>query len=158
MILRHHSPGRTASALRSSTRGVVAVEFALVAPLFLLLVLGTMVFALYFATFVAVIQGASEGARASIGGMTDAERGQLASNQVRALLTAYRPLLDPARATVTSRAVTAGTTPGYRVSVSYPVSDFGFDWFYGFLNAVGGGGQAAPQTVSYSVTVANGGY
>jgi Flp pilus assembly protein TadG len=133
------------------------VEFALVAPLFLLLVFGTMVFSLYFATFVAVIQASSEGARASIGGLTNAERNTLARAQVTALLTSYQPLLNPTRATVTTTPVTAGTTPSYRVSVSYPISDFGFGFFYSFLNSFGGR-ATAPTTVSYSVTVANGGY
>lgn len=142
----------------SATEGAVALEFALVAPLFLLLVFGTMIFALYFATFVAVIHGSAEGARASIGGFTDAERSQLARNRVATLLTGYQPLLSPARATVTTQAVTSGGRPAYRVAVAYPIGDFGFGWFYTFLNSVGGDGQSAPQTVSYSVTVANGGY
>ncbi len=144
----------------SSTDGAVAIEFALVAPLFLLLVLGTMVFAIYFATFVAVIQGAAEGARASIGGMNDAERDQLARARVQILFQGYQPLLNPMRTTVNTTPIAGGGTaaPSYRVRVSYPISDFGFGFFYNFLNAVGGGSQAAPQTVSYSVTVANGGY
>ena len=135
------------------------MEFALVAPLFLLLVFGTMIFAIYFATFVAVIHGAAEGARASIAGLSNTEREQLARARVQAVFAAYRPLLDPARSTVTAQGVTAGASPSYRVAVAYPVSDFGFDWFYSFMNAVSGGGtQVAPRTVSYSVTVANGGY
>jgi len=142
----------------ASERGAVAVEFALVAPLYLLLVFGTMIFAIYFATFVAVIEGASEGARASISGLTDVERGQLARARAQSLLAAYSPMLNPARATITTLPVTAGTTPSYRVAVSYPISDFGFGWFYSFMNAVSHGAQSAPQTVSYTVTVANGGY
>lgn len=137
---------------------MVAVEFALVAPLFLLLVFGTMIFALYFATFVAVIHGASEGARASVAGLSDAERAEMANSRVQLVFQSYRPLLNPARATVTTRAVLAGTSPAYRVSVSYPISDFGFDWFFQFMNAVGGSSGGAPQTVSYSVTIGNGGY
>lgn len=142
----------------ASDRGAVAVEFALVAPLFLLLLFGTMIFAIYFATFVAVIHGAAEGARSSIAGLTNAERDELARARVQALMQAYQPLLNPARATVTTQPITAGSSPSYRVSVAYPVSDFGFGWFYGFMNAVSGGSESAPQTVSYSVTVANGGY
>jgi Flp pilus assembly protein TadG len=141
-----------------SDRGAVAVEFALVAPLFLLLVFATMVFAIYFATFVAVIQGASEGARSSIAGISNAERDQLARSRVQLLLQSYQPLLNPTRATVTTQAITAGSLPAYRVSVAYPVSEFGFGYFYSFMNAVSGTAQTAPRNVSYSVTVANGGY
>jgi Flp pilus assembly protein TadG len=140
------------------TRGAVALEFALVAPMFLLLLFGTMIFAIYFATFVAVIHGAAEGARASVGGFSNVERNGLARARVTALLTGYQPLLDPARATVTTTPTTSGGAPGYRVRVSYPVSDFGFGWFYAFMNSFGGTGQSAPTTVAYSVTVANGGY
>jgi Flp pilus assembly protein TadG len=158
-MIRAYSPCRSRAAKRlAASEGAVALEFALVAPLFLLLLFGTMIFAIYFATFVAVIHGAAEGARASIGGFSDVERGQLARARVTTLLEGYEPLLNPARATVTTQAATSGSAPAYKVSVSYPVSDFGFGWFYGFMNAVGGGAQSAPQTVSYSVTVANGGY
>ncbi|HWK36264.1 TadE/TadG family type IV pilus assembly protein [Sphingomonas sp.] len=158
-MVRAHRPWRSRAARRlAASEGAVALEFALVAPFFLLLLFGTMIFAIYFATFVAVIHGAAEGARASIGGFTNAERGQLAQARVAALIAGYRPLLDPARVTVTTQATTSGSTPAYRVSVAYPVSDFGFGWFFSFLNAVGGGSASAPQTVSYAVTVANGGY
>jgi acyl-CoA synthetase (AMP-forming)/AMP-acid ligase II len=71
----------------------------------------------------AVIHGAAEGARASIGGFTDAERAQLARNRVNALLTGYQPLLNPARATVTTADATSNGRPAYRVSVAYPVSE-----------------------------------
>lgn len=142
----------------AASDGAVALEFALVAPFFLLLVFGTMIFALYFATFVAVIHGAAEGARASIGGFTDAERGQLARARVAALFDGYQPLLDPARATVTTQPAAPGGVSGYRVAVAYPVGDFGFGWFFSFMNGIGGGSASAPLTVSYAVTVANGGY
>lgn len=138
--------------------GAVALEFALIAPLFLLLIFGTMVFALYFATFVAVIHGSAEAARASIGGVTDAERSQLARTRVQALFTGYQPLLDPARVTVTTTPTTLGGRPGYRVAIAYPISDFGFGFFHDFAGSVGAGGAPAPATVSYAVTVANGGY
>lgn len=157
MVRAHVSARRLAGRL-SACDGAVALEFALVAPLFLLLVFGTMIFAIYFATFVAVIHGSAEGARASIGGFTNAERAQLARDRVQALLSGYQPLLNPVRATVTTQPVTSGGRPAYRVAVAYPVGDFGFGWFYTFINSVGGSGQSAPTTVSYAVTVANGGY
>jgi len=142
----------------SAEGGAVALEFALVAPLFLLLIFGTMIFSIYFATFVAVIHGSAEGARASIAGLTDAEREQQARGRVRYVLAGYRPLLDPDRASVTTVSTVAGDHRAYRVSVAYPIGDFGFGAFHAFLNSVSGSGQAAPATVSYAVTVANGGY
>ena len=56
-------------------RGVAAVEFALVAPIFLLIIAGIIVFGFYFAIQVAVTEAASEGARLSVAGLTAAEPG-----------------------------------------------------------------------------------
>ncbi|WP_162987086.1 TadE/TadG family type IV pilus assembly protein [Sphingomonas paeninsulae] len=139
----------------SSDAGVVALEFALIVPFFLLLIFGTMVFALYFATFVAVIHGANEGARASVGGISDVERGQLAVARVQYIFTAYSPLLKPALVNVQTQAV-----PGamFKVTVQYPLNDFKFGAFYNLLTAVGKGNAAQPQKIGYSVTIANGGY
>lgn len=137
-------------------RGAVALEFALVAPAFLLLVLATMVFAIYFATVVAVVHGSAEGARASVGGLDATDRAALARARVTDIFTAYQPLLNPARVTTTAE---AGTTPGtFKVKVSYPLSDFEFGGFYRLMSFVTGGGPAAPTTISNTVTVANGGY
>ena len=133
----------------------MALEFALVVPLFLLLIFGTMVFALYFAAYVAVIHGANEGARASIGGLSDAERGTLATARVRDVFSGYSPLLDPLHAVVTTRAAATGL---YQVSVSYPISEFGFGVFYGLMSDISGKASTAPTTVAYTVIVANGGY
>ena len=157
-FIRLRASCKGARRTAASEQGMVAVEFALIAPFFLVLIFATMIFALYFATFVAVIHTAAEGARASIGGLTNTERGQLAQARVTFLLASYRPLLDPARATITGQAVVAGSAPSYKVAVSYPVSDFGFGGFYRFMNATLRSSQSAPVTVSYSVTVANGGY
>lgn len=137
---------------RPHDEGVVAVEFALVAPLFMLLIFGTMVFALYFATFVAVIHGASEGAKASVAGLSDAERGTLATARIQYVFSGYSPLLDPTHVTIRTQAGTAGL---YKVTVTYPIKDFQLGSFYNFL---AGGTTAAPETVGYSVIVANGGY
>jgi len=138
-----------------SDEGAVAVEFALVVPLFLLLIFGTMVFAFYFATYVAVIHGANEGARASVGGINDAERGTLAAARVRYVFSGYTPLLDPLHAVIATQ---PGATGYYKVTVSYPISEFGFGVFYTLLGAVSGQPTTAPTTVGYSVIVANGGY
>src|ERR1700712_1681759 len=87
-----------------SDAGVVALEFALIVPLFLLLIFATMAFALYFATFVAVIHGANEGARASVGGISTVERGALAKASVQSIFGSYAPLLNPAHVVVDAQA------------------------------------------------------
>lgn len=141
----------------SSDTGVVALEFALIVPLFLLLIFATMVFALYFATFVAVIHSANEGARASIGGISDTERGQLAAARIQLIFSSYSPLLNPAHAIVTTSG-TAGAT--FKVTVKYPISEFApnFAPYYALFASVSGRQAVRPTTVGYSVTVANGGY
>lgn len=141
---------------RARDEGVVALEFALIAPVFLVLVLGTMVFAIYFATAVAVTHAAGEGARASIAGLDATDRASLAQARVSQVFAAYAPLLDATKATVTPAAgATAGT---FQVRVSYPLNDFGFGGFYALLALVTGDASAAPTSISNTVIVANGGY
>lgn len=156
-MIRRYGSGRCMLRRGVSDTGVVALEFALIVPLFLLLIFGTMVFALYFATFVAVIHGANEGARASIGGISNAERAQLATARVQLIFASYAPLLTPAHAVVTTQA-TAGAT--FKVTVTYPLSDFApnFGPFYALLASVSGSQSTRPANIGYSVTVANGGY
>jgi Flp pilus assembly protein TadG len=138
----------------ASDAGVVALEFALISPLFLLLIFATMAFALYFATFVAVIHGANEGARASVAGMSDTERGTLASAKIQYVFGGYSPLLNPAHVVVTSSAPMAGM---FKVTVSYPLSDFNFGAYYTLLKLVSPS-ATRPTTIGYSVTIADGGY
>jgi Flp pilus assembly protein TadG len=140
----------------ASERGAVALEFALIAPVFLLLVLGTMVFAIYFATVVAVVHGSAEGARASVAGLDATERTNLAKARVTDIFTGYQPLLDPAKATTDAGAGTQAGT--FKVKVSYPLAGFNFGGFYSLMNFVTGGSATQPTTVSNTVTVANGGY
>jgi Flp pilus assembly protein TadG len=141
----------------SSEAGAVALEFAMVVPLFLVLIFATMVFALYFATFVAVIHGANEGARASVAGMSDGERGTLALARVTSVFVGYSPLLNPAHVAVQGTAPVAGM---FQVTVSYPLSDFDFGAFYALFAtaAPNGAAIAKPAKVTYSVTIADGGY
>lgn len=63
---------------RSSRRGTAALEFALIAPLLLMLTLGVVLYAGWFWTAQSVQVLASEGARAAVAGLDDAERDQLA--------------------------------------------------------------------------------
>lgn len=71
------------------TRGNAAVEFALVAPVLLLFLLGTLVYGLYFGVTHSVQQLASEAVRASIPGITAAERGELAQTFVSRAVGTY---------------------------------------------------------------------
>jgi Flp pilus assembly protein TadG len=74
-------------------RGVSAIEFAIVFPLFLLIVLGILVYAIYFGVVHSVQQLAAEAARASVAGISQGERTTLAEQHVQRAIPSY-PLVD----------------------------------------------------------------
>jgi Flp pilus assembly protein TadG len=73
--------------------GVSAVEFALLLPLFLVIVFGIVVFGCYLAMVHGVQQLAAEAARTSVAGLSDGERNSLATGYVASNVSTY-PLLD----------------------------------------------------------------
>lgn len=105
----------------SSQHGAGAIEFAIVAPLFLLIVLGLLVYGMYLGSVHSVEQLAADAARASVAGLTDAERVEIATSHV-ATNTGDYPLLDVAKVSVV-----AGPSPvdptQFRVSVRFDASD-----------------------------------
>lgn len=68
---------RLAHTLRRDTRGGAAVEFALLAPLYLLMLAGMLAYGLYFGASHSLQQLAADAARISIGGLDHAERDRL---------------------------------------------------------------------------------
>lgn len=79
--------------------GASAVEFALIAPLFILLLVGIITFGAYFGMAHSVQQLAAEAARASIGGLDHQERVSHAEDAIDRLAPNY-PLIVPARLAV----------------------------------------------------------
>src|SRR3546814_2260354 len=55
---------------------------------------GIVVYGFYFGTCIALAHAASEGARASVAGITAGERANFAEAQVRAIFARYAPLLS----------------------------------------------------------------
>lgn len=97
--------------------GAAAVEFALVGPILILLLIGIVVYGGWFLTAQTVQAVASEGARAAVGGLDAAERETLARGEVA---TAVRGVaLDPRRTSV-QVAEEAGRL---RIVVAYDASD-----------------------------------
>jgi Flp pilus assembly protein TadG len=92
LFLRVFSPLRDRS-------GVAAIEFAIVAPVFFLMVFGLLAYAIYFGMAHGVQQLAADAARASVAGITSTERASLAKNNIASAIADY-PLLDPAKLTV----------------------------------------------------------
>lgn len=116
--------------LRRDERGASAIEFAIVAPLFLAMVLGLLVYGLYLSSAHSVAQLAADAARASVAGISDAERTQLATSYIDANAGAY-PLL-------TARLISSEAGPDpqdnsqFRVSVRFDSSElpiWGLDAF-----------------------------
>lgn len=108
------------SRLFSSQSGNSAVEFAMVLPIFLTIVFGIVVFGSYLAVVHGVQQLAAEAARSSIAGMSEAERGSIATQYVSANAGTY-PLIDASRLKVSAAASASGAKV-FVVTVSYDAS------------------------------------
>jgi Flp pilus assembly protein TadG len=100
--------------------GVSAVEFALVAPLLMLVLFGVVCFSLVFSIASGLQQLAAEAARASVAGLSDTERSQLVQNFVAANVSAY-PFLVQQRLAVATTSVTT-PSPAFRVSLTYDLT------------------------------------
>lgn len=76
-------------AFRRTTNASSAVEFALIAPVFLLLTFGLIAYAIYFGAAHSVQQIAADATRTSIAGLTDVERDSLVSAYIDANAGGY---------------------------------------------------------------------
>ena len=85
---RYHDLLSRCRFVRSSA-GAVAVEFAIIGPILILLLLGIMIYGGYFLMAHSVQQLANDAARAALGGLSDAERQQLAANCLANELPTY---------------------------------------------------------------------
>jgi Flp pilus assembly protein TadG len=98
-------------------RGASAVEFALLLPLFLMLVFGIVLFGSYLTMVHDVQQLAAEAARSSVAGLTNSERNSPATTYVTLNASAY-PLLTPSNLTVMAAPSTHAANV-YVVTVNY---------------------------------------
>lgn len=105
--------------LFSDKSGASAVEFALIAPFLLLLIAAVLGYGSLFATSLSLQQLAAETARATIGGLNDAERKTLAQTHLNALKSTY-PMLNASKVSFTFNEGSASTLS--KVTVSYDLS------------------------------------
>ena len=123
-----------------------AVEFGIVAPLLFAVMFGILAFGVQFATRIAVTYAATEGGRAAVGGLDDAERENLARAAIIRVLTALSPLVDPSKAAV--NIVQANQADDRKIDISITYNDTRF----ALLPFVPDFSTLNPVTVEYHVT------
>lgn len=98
----------------------MAVEFAIIFPVFLIMLFGMIVYGTYLGVVHGVQQLTAEAARASVAGLTDDERKSLATSNINANVGSY-PMLTASSLTVQS-AATDPVTSTFTVTVRYDAS------------------------------------
>lgn len=105
----------------SDVSGTSAVEFALLSPLFILLIMGMMAYGIYFGASHSVQQIAADAARTAIAGIDQAERQTLVTDFVAHNAAGY-VFVDPGRLVVETRDNPADGNQ-FVVSVRYDARD-----------------------------------
>ncbi|MBN8911730.1 MAG: pilus assembly protein [Rhizobiales bacterium] len=113
--------GRNISGFAREQRGGAAVEFALVLPVALLFLCGLLAYGIYFGAAHSVQQLAADAARASVSGLSDAERGAIATQHVAASGASY-PFLRPNRLSVSAQALESDPSQ-FAVRVAFDSED-----------------------------------
>lgn len=106
----------------------MALEFALVAPVFLLLVFAIVSYGGYFWIAHSLQTLAQDAARAAVAGLDDSERLKLAGDYARGQAGSIAPL-QPDNLTVTPMI----SSQGVQVTLRYDASDSGFYIFSGLV-------------------------
>jgi Flp pilus assembly protein TadG len=120
-------PNRPSPGRRSSQSGAVAVEFAIIGPVFMILMFGAMAWGNYFWLSHAVQQVANDAARAALGGLDTAERRSMANATLAAEIDDYAYLkLEAASVTIQDN------VDRMTVTVIYDASDSPF-WAFDAL-------------------------
>ncbi len=123
--------------------GIAALEFAIIAPFLLMILFGIIVYGVFFATWIAATEAASEGARASVAGLDSSSRINLANTAASSILAQYGSMTS-------CQPTTTSAGGSVTVSVACNFSQWGFGAFANLF--------AVPATVpTVSVIVANGG-
>lgn len=139
------TPGR----FRAAQSGAVAVEFAIIAPVFLMIIFGIIMYGSYLAVVNGVQQLAAEAARSSVAGLSESERSSLANAYVTGNVAAY-PLITPGRVTVNA-ATSASDANVFVVTVNYDASKM---FIYSLPSFV----PAPPANIVRSAAIPRGGY
>lgn len=126
--------------------GAAALEFAIVGPMFVVMLLGLCGYGGYFWMSHAVQQVANDAARAAMAGLDDAERTSLATSALNSEIGDY-VWLKPAKASLT----VTNATDRISVSVAYDASETPFWSMKGLV-------PMPSTTITRTATVRLGGY
>jgi Flp pilus assembly protein TadG len=137
---------KTRNPTRGAESGAVAVEFAILGPVFMVLMVGTLVWGQYFWTAHAVQQLANDSARAALAGLDPTERESLARTTMANEVGDYANL-RPSSAVVKVEDRDDRLT----VSVSYDTTGVAYPSFGGLV-------PAPPKLVMRQASVRLGGY
>lgn len=133
-------------AVLKDRSGASALEFAIVGPLFLMMLMGIVAYGGYFWIAHAVQQVANDSARVALGGLTTSERASLAQGVLSSEIGSYA-MLDAAHANINLQDQNQTIT----VSIAYDASNTPFWSLYRLL-------PMPSSTVVRSATVRLGGY
>ena len=143
------SIGKRVGKFLAASDGAIAVEFAIIAPVFLMMVFGIVMYGSYLSVVHGVQQLAAEAARSSVAGLNESERSSLASSYITGNVNSY-PLIDPAKLTV--NAATSGSDANvFIVSVNYDASGM---FIYSLPTFV----PAPSSTIVRTAAIPRGGY
>jgi Flp pilus assembly protein TadG len=106
--------------IKKDTRGVAAIEFALIAPVFFLLLLGMVAYGIYFSAVSSLQELTADAARASVAGLSATERQTIVSTYVTQSSPNYR-LLSRHPITVTATPF-PGDATRYTVTLQTDIS------------------------------------
>lgn len=132
-----------------SRSAAAAVEFAIVMPVFLVVLAGVLVYGLYFGVAHGVQQLAAEAARASIAGLSETERRAIADATVRETIGNYPFLRIPN--TVVTGASDPTDPDRFTVTIRYDASHLGLHAFAAIL-------PAPPTSIERRAIVRRGGF
>jgi Flp pilus assembly protein TadG len=117
--------------IRRDSSGVAAVEFALIAPVFFLLLLGIAAYGIYFSAISSLQELTADAARASVAGISATERQTIVASYVTQSSSNYR-LLSGHAITVTTAPV-AGDPTRYSVTLKTDISNLPLQKATGFF-------------------------
>jgi len=131
---------------RRDRRATTAIEFAIVAPLLFAIMFGIIGFGTQFATRIALTYAATEGGRAAVAGLDDADREDLARKAIGKALAALAPLINPDKAAVSFDMTMGATDQKIDIGITYSDNRFATLPFTPNFNNLG------PVRVTYYVT------